>query len=301
MRHGCVLMFLYTGFFLEKGRGVGVVIHRILNNNVAITLDNQGGEQIVCGKGIAFKKRIGDSIDESSVNQVFVLKDEMVNEQLLQLLKEIPMEVMELTTEIVEMANLVLGKQLKESLVISLSDHITCAVNNYHNGITLKNVLVWDIKRFYEREFSIGERAVAMIKEKLAIDLPIDEAGFIALHIVNSESTEEDMDQTVQITQMIQEIANIVKYHFSIEYNTESVHYYRFITHLKFFAQRIIVKKEASKEVDPSLYEMVKANYNDAYQGTLKIGKFLQEKYNYTLTDDDRLYLMIHINRILTT
>lgn len=278
-----------------------MVIHRILNNNVAIILDSQGGEQIVCGKGIAFKKRIGDSIDESSVNQVFVLKNEMVNEHLLQLLKEIPVEIIGLANEIVEMANLALGKQLKESLVISLSDHIACAIDNYRKGITLKNVLIWDIKRFYEREFSIGERAVEMIKEKKAIELPIDEAGFIALHIVNSESTEENMDQTVQITQMIQEIANIVKYQFSIEYNTESVHYYRFITHLKFFAQRIILNKEDSKEVDAYLYEMVKANYNDAYQGTLKIGKFLQEKYNYTLTDDDRLYLMIHINRIVST
>lgn len=79
------------------------------------------------------------------------------------------------------------------------------------------------------------------------------------------------------------------------------MHYYRFITHLKFFAQRIILNKEDSKEVDAYLYEMVKANYNDAYQGTLKIGKFLQEKYNYTLNDDDRLYLMIHINRIVST
>lgn len=278
-----------------------MLIHRILNNNVVIILDEQGVEQIVCGKGIAFKKRNGDSIDERLINQVFVLKDEKVNDHLLQLLKEVPIEIMELTTEIIEMANLQLGKNLKDSLFVSLCDHINCAINNFKNGITIRNVLVWDIKRFYEREFRIGDTAVMLIKEKFDIELPIDESGFIALHIVNSESTEVEMEQTVQITKIIQEIASIVKYHFSLEYDNESVHYYRFITHLKFFSQRIILNKEVSKEVDSSLYQMVKTNYNFAYQCTIKIEKFLQNKYQYTLTDDDRLYLMIHINRIVTT
>ena len=51
-----------------------MIIHRILNNNVVITLDKEGKECVVCGKGIAFKKKIGDEIDSKEVNKVFVFE-----------------------------------------------------------------------------------------------------------------------------------------------------------------------------------------------------------------------------------
>ena len=35
-------------------------IDRILNNNVVIIKDENGEEQVVCGKGIAYKKKAGD-------------------------------------------------------------------------------------------------------------------------------------------------------------------------------------------------------------------------------------------------
>lgn len=50
-------------------------INRILNNNVVIIVNQEGKEQVVCGKGIAFKKKIGDSIEEDKINKVFVLSD----------------------------------------------------------------------------------------------------------------------------------------------------------------------------------------------------------------------------------
>ena len=37
----------------------------------------------------------------------------------------------------------------------------------------------------------------------------------------------------------MKEILKMVKYHFNIEFDEESINYYRFITHLKFFTQRL--------------------------------------------------------------
>ena len=50
-------------------------IDRILNNNVVIIKDENGEEQVVCGKGIAYKKKAGDLLSEKLINKVFVLKD----------------------------------------------------------------------------------------------------------------------------------------------------------------------------------------------------------------------------------
>ena len=43
---------------------------------------------------------------------------------------------------------------------------------------------------------------------------------------------------TLDITKMIQNILNIVKFHFNIELDEYSLHYERFITHLKFFLHK---------------------------------------------------------------
>jgi len=51
-----------------------VIIQRILNNNVVIVKNKKGQEEIVCGKGIAFKKKVGEFVDVSAINKVFTLR-----------------------------------------------------------------------------------------------------------------------------------------------------------------------------------------------------------------------------------
>lgn len=95
-----------------------------------------------------------------------------------------------------------------------------------------------------------------MVKNKTGVSLPEDEAGFIALHIVNAELNEE-MPNIINITKVMQEILSIVKYHFKIEFSEESLHYYRFVTHLKFFAQRLFNGTHMESQ-DDFLLETVK-------------------------------------------
>ena len=59
-------------FFLWKG--AYMIIKRVLTNNAAV-IQEKGKEKIVCGKGLAFKKKPGMEIDESLINQVFVLEE----------------------------------------------------------------------------------------------------------------------------------------------------------------------------------------------------------------------------------
>lgn len=274
-------------------------IHRILNNNVVIVLNEQGQEQVVCGKGLAFKKKIGDDIDESLVNKIFILKDEKMNEKFKQLLSEIPLEHIQLADDIVRYAQARLGKKLNGNLLISLSDHMYSAMIRFGDGIKIKNAMLWDIRRFYETEFAIGMTALEMIEEKFQVRLPDDEAGFIALHIVNAETDEGSMEQMIEITKIMQEISNIVKYYFQIEFDLDAVHYYRFITHLKFFAQRLILRKIIDDHQDYELFELIKGKYRNSYLCVDKIAEFLKRKYQYELSDDEKLYLTIHIEKVI--
>lgn len=274
-------------------------IARILNNNVVIVLDNDDNECVVCGKGLAFKKKIGDEIDETLINKIFVLQNQSLNKQFQMIVAEIPLEQLQVANEIIEMIKLELGKKLNDSIYITLSDHIHTAVQRYLEGIMIKSPMKWDIKRFYEREFVLGLKALEIIERHFRIQLPEDEAAFIALHIVNSEMDDSDLQQITEITKIMQEITNIVKYYFSIEFDADSVYYYRFITHLKFFAQRLLTKKTYEDNKDDDLLNVVKRKYQTSYKCVEKIAEFILRKYHYILSNEERLYLTIHIERII--
>ena len=254
-----------------------MIIHRILNNNVIITLDKDEKECVVCGKGIAFKKKIGDEVDSKEVNKVFVLKDQGMNEKFKQLLLNIPLDHVKLADEIIHLAETKLGKRLNDSLIISLSDHIYTAISRYLEGISMKSAMIWDIKRFYEDEFEIGMNALD----------------------VNAEMDESNMEQIIDITRIMQEISNIVKYYFRVEFDINSVYYYRFITHLKFFAQRLVLGKTIDDESNDGLLDVVKIKYHTSYKCVGKINDYIKGKYNYELSPEEQLYLTIHIERVI--
>lgn len=272
-------------------------INKVLNNNVVTSLNSEQKEIVVMGRGLAFQKKSGDVIDEEKIEKVFTLENKDISERFKTLLYEVPMEYMEVSEEIINYARTSLSKNLNESIYVSLTDHIHFAIERKNKGLDIKNALLWEIKRIYQDEFSIGLEAVKMIDEKLGVSLPEDEAGFIAMHIVNAELNEA-MPNIVSMTNVIQDILNIVKYHYKIEINEESLNYFRFVTHLKFFAQRLF-NQTYMESSDDFLFEMVKNKHPEAYECTQKISKYIHKEFNYDLTSDEKLYLTIHIDRVV--
>jgi len=272
-------------------------IAKVINNNVISVLNAQNKELVIMGRGIAFQKRPGDVVDESKIEKTFKLDNKDVSEKFKTLLYEVPLEYMDVSERIISYAKEKLGKKLNESIYVSLTDHITFAIERNKKGLLISNALLWEIKRIYSDEFAIGLKAIKKIEEMLGIALPEDEAGFIAMHIVNAELNEE-MPNVVSMTKLIQDILNIVKYHFKIELDEESLNYFRFLTHLKFFAQRLFSEKNLESP-DDYLYDMVKVKYPDAFVYTGKIKGFIEKTHNYNITKEEMAYLTIHIERVV--
>ncbi|AGF54729.1 transcription antiterminator [Clostridium saccharoperbutylacetonicum N1-4(HMT)] len=275
-----------------------MVIYKIFNNNAVVIKDEKGVEKIVMGCGLAFKKKCGEEVDVSKIDKVFILSDPEVNNKFQEMMTYIPSEYVELGEEIINYAAKALNKTLNDTIYISLIDHLYAAVKRYQDGISVKNAILWDIKRFYKDEYKIGLKALDMIEERFSVRLPDDEAGFTAIHIVESVLSEnaEDMQK---ITEIISEISNIVKYNFHIYFNEDSVYYYRFVTHLKFFAQRLLEGKTYLDDAQDDLLYTVKTKYVNSYECAEKISKFIKTKYDYDISNDEKLYLTIHIERIV--
>ena len=273
-------------------------IKRILNNNAALTVDQAGSEIIVLGKGIAFQKRKGDAIEEEDIEKIFHLSNSDMFVKFQELFTQLPSEYIRLSDDIIAMAKLQLGKKLNDSIYVSLSDHLYSSIKRFKEGIIIRNALLWDIRRFYPVEFEVAHEALSMIREVFDLELPEDEAGFIALHLVNAEDLEEDQD-SYQVTKIMQEVSNIVRYYFQVNFDEDSVHYYRFISHLKFFAQRLTSNNLHSDKSEEGLLDIVKSRFQNAYLCVEKITQHIERNYQYRLTEEEKLYLTIHINRVI--
>ncbi|WP_250278515.1 BglG family transcription antiterminator LicT [[Clostridium] colinum] len=274
-------------------------VKKVINNNLVKSFNENNQEILVMGCGLGFKKSEGDDIDEDKIEKIYISKDKETSNKLISLLEKLPLEYIQAANEIVSYAKVSLGKKLNDNIYITLTDHISFAVERFNKGIYIKNALLWEIKRFYNHEFLIGKEALSIIKKHLNIELPEDEAGFITLHIVSALMSSSSVGETTEMTKVIQNILNIVKYHFKVELDENSLHYERFITHLKFFVQRVFSGVEIDDD-DKSFLLVLKEQYKNEYQCALKIRKYIKSEYGYDLTEDELVYITVHIRRIIT-
>lgn len=271
-------------------------IAQVLNNNVVTVINPAEQEMVVMGRGIGFKKHPGDLVDETKVEKVFKLENREVSQKLMTLLSDIPIEYVDCSDEIIRYAQTILGSKLHDSIYISLTDHIHFAIERYRQGIEIRNAILWEIKKLYRKEYIIGMKALQMIEDKLGVELTEDEGGFIALHFVNSQLNGE-MSETISMTNIVKDVLRIVTRHYVFEMDEESLSYFRFLTHLKFFAQRVLHDTVSDSGENP-LHDMVKVQYPNAYACAQKIQSYTSKIHQRTLSKDELLYLTIHIERI---
>lgn len=285
--------------FINRGGEVAMKINKVINNNVVTTIDDATGrEKVIMGRGIAFQKKPGQPIDESKIEKVFLIENQKDNLRFQQLIHEMPLEYIQISQEIISYAQKELSTRFDDHIYVALTDHLAFAIKRNQAGTDIKNPLLWEIQRIHQEAYRVGLWAIKYLEHKLGVKMPEDEAGFIAMHFVNA-SLGQNMTNTMSITTIAQDILNIVKYYFAIEFNEEELSYNRFITHLKFFAQRVLTKKEAGDEqAEAPFIQMVREHYKREYACALKIKAYIEKNYENRITEEEIVYLSIHLQRI---
>lgn len=273
-------------------------IVRVLNTNAVVTVDKNKREIIVTGPGLGFRKKKGDSLDETLIDKTYKLQSNEDSRKLQEFVMAVSEEYLDIVEKVVEEARKSEGLKVKDTLYVTLTDHINSAVERYESGIVINNALKNDIEKFYPKEFSVGKKAISWIKEKTGVDLGDDEAAFAAMHIVASETEENSTSNVRKMTELITAIVQIARLHFKIDFHENSFSYQRFITHLRFFAARVfdnVTYKDSMSE----LYNIIIKQNEYVYSGVQKVAEFIKKRYNYILSIDESFYLMIHLKRIL--
>lgn len=275
-------------------------IYKILNNNAVLSRSEDNREVIVTGKGIAFQKKTGDEVVFNSTCRVFVPESGEISQRYQQLIEEIPVEYINISEQIAEDARRTCNKKIFDTIYLTLTDHIYSVCERYKEGIRLKNDLYFEIRRLYKPEFAVGERAVELLNRTFQMDLLPDEAAFIAFHIVNSELNDESaMTDMVEVTRVIQDIIDTVTEGLSCRLVEESYNYDRFVSHLKHLAQRIVAREIFTGDNDDELFFTMCMKNPEAYGCIKKIKKLMAEKYRYDLGNEEQLYLLIHVSKLI--
>lgn len=271
-------------------------IVKVINNNIVSTCDEDGREIVVMGRGIGFKAREGSVIDQEKIEKVFRLDSQNTMDRFKEMLVNLPMEHVQISAEIISYAKSVLNRPINPNVYITLTDHINFALERFKQKMMFSNPLIREVKAFYNEEYLIGEYAIAMIERDLGVKLSVDEAASIALHIVNAEY-DGPMGDTIKITNLIQQVLEVVKEYFQVELDKQSLYYERFTTHLRFLAQRVFTGERMELD-NLEFQEMIDRMYPEEYACSQKVKALIQREYGHEVTEEELAYLTLHIRRI---
>lgn len=273
-------------------------IKQILNNNVVSVSDSNGAEFILMGRGLGFNASVGDIVEQKNVEKTFQLADSSVSARFKVLLNEVPVEIIQLTDDIISLARQSLNHTLSDALYVSLADHLHFALKRHLEGLEIQNPLEWEVRHLYRKEYLVGRQALALIASRTGQLLPDTEACSITLHIVNAAMNVPN-GQVMEMTRLIFQIQNIVKYWFAISIDENSLNYQRFVTHLKFFAQRVMAGEILDND-DAELFEQIPKRYEKTLTCVHAISEFVSKNYRHTMSSSEKLYLTVHIGNVIS-
>ncbi len=271
-------------------------IEKVINNNIISARDNQGVELVVMGRGIGFGKKPGNEIAEGKIEKVFRLENMDDKEQFKELLASLPIEYIRLSTDIIAYARDSLEIKLNQNVYLTLTDHISYALERHRKGLNFNNVLYDEVKLFYPLEYSVGRYALELIEERTACRLEEDESASIALHLINAELNSA-MGTTFFMIKMMREMMEIIERDIHIP---EGRNYPRdrLISDLKQLANRLVSEEPIRGRRDEKLYRFVEENYRQEYEAINGINHYIEKEYQCRMTEEEMIYLTLNIKRV---
>ncbi len=226
--------------------------------------------------------------------------DQGEQRKLRELCQQIPLDHLKLTEELISHIKSQVHTPLNESLLITLADHISFAIQRKQKGIEFENPLQGAVACYYPTEYRLGWQCLEMIRDKTGVQLSDSEASFITLHIVNAELN-TSMSVMYDITRLIDGAVQVVEYYYQKQFDRESLDFSRFVVHLRYFAQRLLSNQmltDGQEEQDASFYQLIAKTCQKHYQCAKCIADYIRNTYHKELSEGELIYLTIHLKRI---
>ena len=270
-------------------------IKKIFNNNIVNAVDENGEDVILVGAGVGYLTGRGKAVDESRVEREFHLTG-LVRGGSFRVLLDIPYPVLKAVARVAAHLQETHGLTLTPAAEVALADHIAQAISRLDAGIPIYNSMLWETKMTYPTEFAVALQALEVVHTELGRKLPLDEAGFVTLHLVNA-GLSSDPHRAMTLGAALREIIAIVERELDIVVDVSSPTSTRFLTHVKFVIQRITRNQTYSGSFD-EFFQTLKAQNAHIYACAVAIGDYLDATFAARVTEEERMYLMLHLLKL---
>ena len=273
-----------------------MMVVKKINNNVAICRDGSQRELVAFGRGIGFPPTPYELTDLDRIDRTFY----NVNSKYIPLLADIPPEIVQFTANQMLALQDELPYETSSNLVLTLADHIAFAIERAGRGIYVQMPSIYEMELNYPAEVQAGRKIVAALRQKLKIKLPKGEVQGIAMHLINAQ--DKALDGTVpgleeQYDEILDRITFIIEEELGVHVRRNTFNYARFATHVQYLLKRVLEQKHIDSE-NLQMYQSMQEEYPDISACVDKIARCLADVWSAELTEEERLYLILHVNRV---
>ena len=266
---------------------------KAFNHNVVLA-EQQGVEKILIKKGIGFSAKAGERIPASTdLERVFVIENPETSQKFKQLITKIDDRLVGTCEEVLHLISSATGELLDEEMHVRLTDHIAFTVFRLQNNDKIENPFMIEIETLYQKELAIAKEAIKLLEQALDLEIPEEEAGFIALHI-HSLKTKDQLSNTVKYAYICNSALEIIEDELKVEIDRKSIDYARFVSHVRYAVERILKKITIKNE----LLAAIKKTYKESYRLANLVGKMMEEELYAKVPEEEVGYLTLHIERL---
>ena len=157
-----------------------------------------------------------------------------------------------------------------------------------------------EVEQAHPVEYRLGELAVRGVRKTFGVRLDAKrEASGIALSIVNAAVAPSQRGARAIKREdiLFKKIPKIIHREMGAEVDENSFAYTRFSTHISYLLERI-AKGEPLERENAGLFEAIAAQYSESAACARAIAREIEATYDASLTEDELLYLIMHINRV---
>lgn len=192
--------------------------------------------------------------------------------------------------------------ELFDYFYLSLSEHI---LGVYHRILdnTYQTSQIPDIKDEYPLENKIAQESVKIIERDLKIKLPVSERKNIMLHLINARIPEKKQvnreKNIINIEEMLHIVQVILDQHNIYRLASNNDEYERFMIHLQYLFRRLEQgKKFRSSDITKKVKDELISEYPESFVVVKEIDEQLKQDFQWEISDEEKLYLIVHIQRI---
>ena len=272
---------------------------KVLNNSLILALDESGAECILMGKGLGYHKAIGYPVKKDEIQKIFVLTDNKMLKNFIQLASTIDETYLNMVKEIIDFAADKYQIKVKDYLYLSLADHISFVVKRVKEGNIGENFNYPDVLLHHRNEYQVGLFAVNLINKKMHVSLPNSEATGIGLHFVDAEVDVGDQQKNREIAKLVSSLEKIAQRIIGGKIDQNTFTYSRFLTHLNYFCERVYENKLFSDEDQEGLYQDLAAKMPKEVEIINAFDEFIRKKINLRITKQEKIYLIVHLHKVV--